>query len=414
MDEAGAASSPQVLRRLNARRLLEQAWRREAFTATDAMAATGLTRSTVIGVCDELVRQGWLIELDDARAFGAYTKGRPARRYALRERAALVAAIDAGYDHVSATVADLRGTVLGRSAAAIPAAAPEDVERLADAGQRRELAAGVLHDALAAASAGEGDLLALTIAVPAPVDAMGASPAEDPFWSLTNPGYADEFAGTAPIVAIENDANLAAIAEASAPEGGGRDADSFIALIVGEGMGAGLMIDRRLVRGRRGGAGELRFLDHVEGVGSADGLALLARRWAVDAIRDGLPPESRLARLDPVRVTESDVASAAVAGDPAASAIVDRLAERLARICLVLGDLLDVERIVVSGSAATAMPVVIDRAAAILRESDDPAAPDLRSSRLGDECVPMGAIEHGLALLRDQALDLAPTTRGAA
>ena len=414
MDGTAAATSPQVLRRLNARRVLEHAWQAGPFTATEVMAATGLTRSTAIGVCDELVEQGWLEELGDARAVGAYTKGRPARRYALRDRAALVAAIDAGYDHVSATVADLRGTVLGSIATAIPAAAPEDIERLADAGQRRELAARVLRDALAAAAGRDADLLALTIAVPAPVDAAGVSPTENPFWSLTNPGYAEEFAGIAPIVAVENDANLAAIAEATVPEGGGLDVDSFIALIVGEGMGAGLMIDRRLVRGRRGGAGELRFLDHVEGVGSADGLALLARRWAVDAIREGLPPESPLGRFDPDHVTESEVAGAALAGDPAASAIVDRLAARLARICLVLGDLLDVDRIVVSGSAATAMPVVMDRAAAILDASGDPAAPDLRTSRLGVDCVRVGAIEHGLALLRDRALDLAPRARGAA
>ncbi|MCU1442685.1 MAG: hypothetical protein JWQ59_835 [Cryobacterium sp.] len=52
-----------------------------AFTASDLMSTTGLTRSTVIGVCDELVRVGWLNELGDARAVGDYQKGRPARRY---------------------------------------------------------------------------------------------------------------------------------------------------------------------------------------------------------------------------------------------------------------------------------------------------------------------------------------------
>jgi predicted NBD/HSP70 family sugar kinase len=409
----GAATSPQVLRRLNARRVLEHAWREGPFTATDVMAATGLTRSTAIGVCDELVAQGWLDELGDARAVGAYTKGRPARRYALRDRAALVAGIDAGYDHMIAAVADLRGRIVGRSAAVIPAAGPGRVERLADAAQRRDLARRTLREALDAAGATDGDVLSLTIAVPAPVDAAGASPAEDWFWSLTNPGYAAEFADAAPIVTVENDANLAAIAESSAPEGGGRDVDSFIALIVGEGLGAGLMLDRRLVRGRRGGAGELRFLDHVDGVGSPDGLALLARRWAVEAIRAG-QVDGALGQLDPERVDEAAVGRAADDGDPVAVAIVDRLAERLARICLVLGDLLDVERVIVGGAAATALPGVIDRAAAILDASDDPAAPELRTSRLGETGVMAGAIEHSLAFVRDRALDLAPPVRGIA
>lgn len=409
----GAATSPQVLRRVNARRVLEHAWRVGAFTATDVMAATGLTRSTAIGLCDELVAQGWLEELGDARAVGAYTKGRPARRYALRDRAALVAGIDAGYDHVTATVADLRGAILGRSAAVIPAAGPGRVERLADAAQRRELARRTLREALDAAGATEREVLALTIAVPAPVDAAGASPAEDWFWSVTNPGYVEEFADTAPIVTVENDANLAAIAEASAPDGGGRDVDSFIAMIVGEGLGAGLMLDRRLIRGRRGGAGELRFLEHVEGVGSPEGLALLARRWAVDAIRAG-GIGGALGRLDPERLDESDVARAAAAGDPAAIAILDRLAARLARICLVLSDLLDVDRVIVGGAVATSLPDVVGRAAQILDVSDDPAAPELRTSRLGEACVMTGAIEHSLAMLGEQALELAPPTRGIA
>ncbi|MGR2753321.1 ROK family protein [Agromyces arachidis] len=401
---------------MNAQRVLEHAWRTGPFTASDVMAATGLTRSTAIGVCDDLVAQGWLEELHDARAAGDYTKGRPARRYALRERAALVAAIDAGYDHVAATVSDLRGVALGRSRAEIPSAAPGDVERLADAGQRRELAATALRDAMAeAAAAGAGDagLLALTIAVPAPVDAAGRSPGDNPYWRLANPDYAQEFAAAAPIVTIENDANLAAIAEAFAPDGGGQDTDSFIALIVGEGMGAGFMIDRRLIRGRRGGAGELRFLDHVDGVRSADGLALLARRWAVNAIREGLPTDSPLGALDPATLGEADVSRAALAGDPAAEAIIDRLADRLARICLVLGDLLDVERIIVSGAAASSLPEVIARAAGILDRSDDPSAPELRTSRLGEACVTVGAIAHALDLVRERALEIRPSRRSA-
>lgn len=414
VDGTGAATSPQVLRRLNARRVLEHAWRCDAFTATDAMAATGLTRSTVIGVCDELVAQGWLTELDDARAFGAYTKGRPARRYALRDRAALVIGVDAGFDHVSATVADLRGTPLARRGVAIPASGPERIEPRADAEQRRSLARDVVRGALADAGADPSTVLAIAVAVPAPVDRHGDSPADDWFWSTVNPGYSLLFHGTAPLVAVENDANLAAIAERSAADGEGRDIDSYISLILGEGMGAGLMIDGRLVRGRRGCAGELRFLDHVEGVGSADGLALLARRWAVDAIRSGLPADSDLGRLDPESLDESDVHGAASAGDPVAVEIVDRLAARLARICLVLGDLLDVDRVIAGGAAATSLPMVIQRAAAILDASDDPAVPELRTSRLGGECVTTGAIEHALDLLRDQALDLAPATPGAA
>ena len=168
MDRFAAATSPQVLRKVNARRVLEYAWQAGPFTASEAMQATGLTRSTVIGVCDDLEQLGWLDELDDARAIGAYTKGRPARRYALRERAVVVVGVDAGYEQIGATVADLRGTQLGHCAVAIPAADTTSVERLADATARRSIARGVVRDALASCGVDPAAVLAITVAVARP------------------------------------------------------------------------------------------------------------------------------------------------------------------------------------------------------------------------------------------------------
>jgi predicted NBD/HSP70 family sugar kinase len=404
------ASSPQLLRTLNARRVLERAWDSTVLTASDLMAATGLTRATVIGVCDDLVELGWLEELGNARTGGDYRKGRPARRYALRSSAAAVAGVDAGYDRMSATIADLRGQVLGRAEVGIPAGTPESIDRLADAAARRRLARSVFEDALAESGIDASTILAVTIGVPSPIDAAGESPAHPTgFWQLMNPGLLEEFARCAPLVTVENDANLAAIAEGLSDKGRGRDVDSYIALLVGEGIGAGLMIDRRLVRGRRGGAGEMRFLDYVDGVGSANGLALMARQWASQAIRSGtLPSGSALARLDPETLTEREITDAATFGDVEAAGILERLAERLARICIVLGDLLDVDRVIVGGAVTTTMPTVIDRAASLIAASDDPTAPELVSSALGLEAVGRGAVEHALSLVRERALDLTP------
>jgi predicted NBD/HSP70 family sugar kinase len=405
-----------VLRAINARRVLAQAWDLEAFTASDLMAATGLTRSTVIGLCDELVDKGWLAELSDARSVGDYRKGRPARRYALRADAGFVVGVDAGYDRMSATVADLRGRTLGHTEFPIPAQTPESVDRLADAEARRRLARAVVREALAAAGVNGASVLALTAGVPAPVDDEGVSPRHAMgFWQLVNPALQEVFASSAPLVTLENDANLAAIAERTSRNGRGRDSQSYIAMLVGEGIGAGLMIDGRLIRGRRGGAGEMRFLDHVEGVGSANGLALLARRWASEAIRaGGLPAGSALAGMHPEDLSEADVEKAAMRGDKAAAAIIERLARRLARICIVLGDLLDVELVIIGGAVATSLPTVIEQAAAIVARSADPTAPRVLRSALGAAEVGTGAVQHALALVRERALELLPTVRSVA
>ena len=72
------------VRRASLDGVLSYAWETGVFTASDAMRAVGLTRSTTIDVIEELVVRGLLRELPNARAVGDYQKGRPARRFELR------------------------------------------------------------------------------------------------------------------------------------------------------------------------------------------------------------------------------------------------------------------------------------------------------------------------------------------
>ena len=294
--EIAGASSPQVLRKLNARRVLEHAWRADAFTASDVMAATGLTRSTVIGVCDELVRQGWLVELVDARAVGDYTKGRPARRYALRDRAGVVVGVDAGYEHIAATVADLRGRARRSRGGGDRRRAPGS--RRAPGRRRDPPRARTRRGARCPRRERRSRPRRCSrsrSACPRPSTATGPRPPTTGSGASRIPATPSSSPTTRRSSPSRTTRTSRRSRSRPRPTGGGRDADSYIALLVGEGIGAGLMIDGRLVRGRRGGAGEMRFLDRVEGVGSPDGLALLARQWAVEAIAAG-PPRRQRAR----------------------------------------------------------------------------------------------------------------------
>ena len=87
---------PRQQRLGNATEVLRGVWSAESFTASDVIAATGLTRSTVLGLCADLLARGWIQELEDSRAAGQYSKGRPARRYAFCSRAGYVVGVDAG------------------------------------------------------------------------------------------------------------------------------------------------------------------------------------------------------------------------------------------------------------------------------------------------------------------------------
>jgi predicted NBD/HSP70 family sugar kinase len=258
-------------------------------------------------------------------------------------------------------------------------------------------------EALDDAGTHEDSVLVTVVGVPAPVDDRGRSPVGDGYWARMNPGIINGFARRGHRLIVDNDANLAAIAEGRI--GAGVGASSFATLLSGERFGAGLIIDGALLRGRHGGAGEMHVLDLVEGVGSADGLAAAARKWARDAIeaRD-VPKRSALLRNLPARPEFIDVVTAAQAGETAAIAIVDRLADRLARVCAVLSGLLDVERIIIGGALAATSGPVIERATTILATYMHLPVPELTASTLGADSVNIGAVQQALSVVREDPL----------
>ncbi len=387
------SGSPQQLRRANLGAVLDVAWGAGPFTATDAIGATGLTRTTVLGLCDDLVGLGWLRELGPERLPGDRAKGRPARRYAFDPRAGHVVGVDAGQHRVTASVADLAGAVLARETRVLGAGGEDRAARVG--GVR-----GAVDDALHGAGTHAGSVLVTVVGVPAPTDVLGRPPAsEDGFWARMNPDLVAALARPGQHVVVDNDANLAAIAEGAV--GAGVGARSFVTLLSGERFGAGLMVDGVLLRGRHGGAGEMHVLDLVDGVGSASGLAATVRQWlAEDA---GL---ARLRRRLPAEPEFADVAAAALAGDRDAQGVVDRLGDRLARVCAVLGGLLDVERVIVGGAVATSVGPVLERTTASLAAYMHLPVPEVVASALGADGVHLGAVRRALALVREDPLAL--------
>jgi predicted NBD/HSP70 family sugar kinase len=387
------------LKRVNAAAVLDFAWRAAAFTASDAIAATGLTRSTVIALCDELVERGWLAELPNARAAGEYRKGRPARRYELRADAGVVLGVDAGQHCVTAAVADLRGRELAR---AFTETDPDGAAR------RVAVTDATIDRALGLAGVPAAAVMSIAVGVPAPTDLDGDSPdGEYEFWARMNPGFAAHFRERGWLAEVENDANLAAVAEGAL--GAGVGASSYIALMSGERFGAGYVVDGHLVRGKRGGAGELRLLTLVDGVGSTHGIGAVMREWAVEMRASGtVDASSPLATTPRAQLGAEVVFRAAESGDRAALQLIDRMAERLARICAVLGGLLDVERIVFSGAVAASLGLLLPRTAALLDGLTHLPAPQLVASPLGGGVVSIGALARALEIVRTNAIALEP------
>ncbi|MFH8252003.1 ROK family protein [Microbacterium sp. B2969] len=381
--------------------MLQFAWDAEVFTSNDAMPVVGMTRSTTIDAIDELIGLGLVRELPNARAVGEYRNGRPSRRFEFRSDGAVVVGIDAGRAHLTTIVADLRGRPLARETK--ETGSPED-----SAEDRRRAIVDAVDSALALAGHTRHDVIAACAGVPAPVDAEGRSPAHrDDFWRRMNPDLLGLLGEWAPIVKVENDASLAAVAEGSVGVATGHE--SFVSLLAGARLGAGVVVDGHLLRGAHGGAGEMVGFDHVLGVGEVGGIGYRLVEWAREAIAAGeIGPTHPLAMLPADELTGRAVLELAHAGDAPARSIVERAAAVLARVAGIFGSMYDPELIVVSGAIADGIGDVLAGARGMLPTELDLPAPELVASTLGAEVVAIGAVSAAVETARADLLRMIP------
>ncbi|HYY06699.1 MAG TPA: ROK family protein, partial [Candidatus Limnocylindria bacterium] len=179
--------------------------------------------------------------------------------------------------------------------------------------------------------------------------------------------------------------------------------DDVICVLAGERMGAGIVVDGRLVRGHRGAAGEMAFLGaHAEEHG-AEGIAYLTRRLGAEAIRkDGAL--SRLVGGDPARLQAEHVFTAAAHGDAVATEVIERVLRRAGHSIVPLAQVLNPELVVIGGGIAAAGDALVAPLRAQLQEMAW-LPPRLEASSLGARGPLIGAIRHALDHLEPRLLE---------
>ncbi|MEV4779557.1 ROK family transcriptional regulator [Burkholderia sp. LMU1-1-1.1] len=246
------AGDQQLLKQINRMALVRHLCGAPGLSRAALAEAVGLTKSTVSLLVRELLDEGWLSE-SELVATGALGRRATPLRLDTGRLALLGADLGIGGARVVAT--DLLGTVLAERA--LPYA------DLADPGA----CVGLIADALVALAAPDGPLagramLGLGIGVPGVVDdATGV------LRYAPHLGWRDvdvlgrlraRFAATAlaglPLF-IQNEANVAALAELEFA--GQVGADPLIYLSIGYGVGAGIVVNGRLLTGLYGFAGEV-------------------------------------------------------------------------------------------------------------------------------------------------------------
>jgi glucokinase len=170
---------------------------------------------------------------------------------------------------------------------------------------------------------------------------------------------------------VDNDANVAALAEARF--GAGASHDNTALIVVGTGVGAGLVLDGRLYRGAIGLAGEFGHVTvnldevHLCGCGKVGCLEALASGTALGRMGRNAAeeePGGRLAALagGPANVTGETVFRAASEGDPTARALFAEAGFWLGLGISVLVNILDLRLVIIGGGLVAAGNLLLDPA----------------------------------------------------
>ena len=214
-------------------------------------------------------------------------------------------------------------------------------------------------------------------------------------------------------VALDNDANMAALGEHR--YGAGRGVSHLCYVTLSTGLGLGVVVDGEVYSGAHGTAAELGHLSvdwdgppctcGKRGCVMAYASGIGISRMAYEAIDRG--EATVLAALVPPgrqRIAAETVADADARGDAASGGILER-AGRYAGLALAAAvQILDPELLVFGGGLTRLGPVLLDPALATMRELVQAQMVDsvrVEMSRLGEEIGILGAAAKAFADLND-------------
>ncbi|WP_411097421.1 ROK family transcriptional regulator [Streptomyces sp. 020-2-3H-GM] len=387
-------ASPSTARAINDRLALGLLQQHGPLTAAQLKTETGLSRPTVADLVERLGAAGLIEVVGES---GAVRRGPNAKLYGIVAGRAHLAALDVRLGSVSVVVTDLLGATLAEDA--LPIGGDTGT------GPAVDRAAALLESA--ARAAGPVPLHSVGIGAPGLIDPATGELRDSTGLPAWHRGLVRELQRRLPAtVLVENETNLAAVAELR--EGAAKGRDTFVLLWLGQGIGAAVMLDGRLRQGASGGAGEIGFLP-VPGVGGlpsavdcAGGFHSLAGSAALCELA------STHGLLDLAAVSEGGEEAAAVAtvraaleagepGEPFLKEVADRLALGSAAVASVLdpGCVLLAGAVGHAGGPALAARVE-ERLAAM-----SPLRTEVRAGSLGDGAVLRGA----LITARDAAQD---------
>ena len=330
--------TPSLLRELNDRAALELLLPGEPLTRAQLAEATGVSKVTVAQMLTRLEDRG-LVYVSGEVAGG---RGPNAALYSVVPSSAYVAALYVESGLVATAVADVTGRVIAE-VRENPEDGPDPVELIRGAVDRACRKAGVSVSALSS----------FVIGTPGVVDPSTG----DPRFAVNLPAWHEgvlaelRSALRRPVV-IENDVNLAAMAEHSS--GAAVGVDDFVLVWVGIGVGLATVLRGQLHRGAAGAAGEIGWLPvpgapvtadvrvpaggGLQWLAGADAVRVLASAYGFAASSVGDSVRAAVAAVAAAEDAAEDATedAAAARADEFLGELAHRVALGVASVCTVL------------------------------------------------------------------------------
>ncbi|HEX4905014.1 MAG TPA: ROK family transcriptional regulator [Acidimicrobiales bacterium] len=326
-----ALLTPSRIGDVNRSRVLQVLCDHGALSRAELAKTAGVTRATIGNIVQGLIDDGILEEGEPQTGLGRV--GKPGTPVWFGARAGLSGAVAVSAEGIEAALVNARGDVL------------DVTDRPLARGAGAAAVAAAATDALRAVLPRRGELLGIGVAVPGVVDAerglvvgSGQMPGLDgaALASLIGEGFSHQ-------VLLDNDSRAQALGEKWFGEGKG--VRTFVSLQTGHGLGAGIVIDGVVLRGRDGLTGEIGHTCVVpDGEPCRCGLRGC---WETIATLGWLRAEAKRRKIK--RADALDAASLLTLGDDDLLAqYVDNLAIGLANIT----QLLNPDALILHGDAA--------------------------------------------------------------
>ncbi|MCT7377357.1 ROK family transcriptional regulator [Chelativorans salis] len=233
---------------------------------TEIARLTGLSHSTISAIASDLIEEGIMREIGQGETAPA-RRGRPQVALGLDPKAATVACLHLSFNSLSAVLVDYCGRVIDTR-----------THRLSTLTLGRQALVDAAVSAVREIACGHEDFLRIAFAVQGITDAAGRQMLWSPITPHSDIGFGPELEAAFGVpVTVQNDCNMIAAAlRWRNPE---RYRDNFVAILLSQGIGMGLMLNGQLFTGTHSSAGEFGHMIH-----KPDGaLCRCGRRGCIEA-----------------------------------------------------------------------------------------------------------------------------------